>query len=472
MGITRRTFLQSAGATLGSLALPRQGFTAAAPPFELRAAVTRQAIRDGAQTEVWSFNGVCPGPLLRFKKGQTVDVRLRNDLTHVTTVHWHGIRLDNAMDGVPHVTQAPVRVGDKFDYHFTVPDSGTYWYHPHQSSFEQVPRGLYGPIVVEEDKPLPVDREELWVLSDFKLDKANKPIEDYGRVLDFGSGGRVGNTITINGLAANASRKLALRPNERVRLRLVNAASARIFSLAFDGHDPIVVTYDGQSTAPHPIPGGVLVLAPGQRTDLVIDGTAGSKGTFAINDRRDGGTRLASIVYEGSPARAKALPLPEAVERNVLPEPDIAKATAHFLVFEGGMMGQPAIARVDGKALDVKQIMEQHGLTWTMNYTAQHEHAMMHEPLFRFDRGEHATIKMLNHTEYEHPMHMHGHFFKVLALDDQKLERPLWRDTVLLGPKGSCDIAFVADNVGEWMFHCHILDHAAGGMMGTLVVDS
>jgi len=126
---------------------------------------------------------------------------------------------------------------------------------------------------------------------------------------------------------------------------------------------------------------------------------------------------------------------------------------------------------VDGKALDVKQIMEQHGLTWTMNYTAQHEHAMMHEPLFRFDRGEHATIKMLNHTEYEHPMHMHGHFFKVLALDDRKLERPVWRDTVMLGPKGSCDIAFVADNVGEWMFHCHILDHAAGGMMGTLVVD-
>ena len=78
---------------------------------------------------------------------------------------------------------------------------------------------------------------------------------------------------------------------------------------------------------------------------------------------------------------------------------------------------------------------------------------------------------MLNHTDFEHPMHMHGHFFKVIAIDDKKLEVPLWRDTVMIGPKGSADIAFVAENVGEWMFHCHILDHAAGGMMGTVMVE-
>lgn len=469
MSLTRRQFLQTAGAAFGSMALPF-GARSAASPLELRAAISRQAIREGATTEIWAFNDACPGPLLRFKRGQAVNVLVRNDLPRVTTVHWHGVRVPNAMDGVPHVTQAPIRVGDRFEYRFSVPDSGTYWYHPHQSSFEQVPRGLYGPLIVEEDKPLPVDREEVWVLSDFKLDKRNRPVEDYGKVLDFGSGGRLGNAFTLNGTAAGAHRKLELRPNERVRLRLVNAASARIFHLAFNGHEPVVITYDGQSTPPHPVPNGVLVLGPGQRTDLVIDGTAGS-GNFAIMDKRDAGTQLATIAYAGSPARAKALALPEAVAPNDLPEPDIAKATAHFLVFEGGVLGQPAIGRVDGKALDVKQIMEQHGLTWTMNYTAQHEHAMMNEPLFRFDRGEHATIKMLNHTEFEHPMHLHGHFFKVFALNDRKLERPVWRDTVMIGPRGSCDIAFVADNVGEWMFHCHILDHAAGGMMGTIVVD-
>jgi FtsP/CotA-like multicopper oxidase with cupredoxin domain len=471
MHLTRRQFLQTAGAAFGTVALPSGLLAATQPVRELRAAVSRQAIREGAPTEVWSFNDSCPGPVLRFKRGETVEMLVRNELPRVTTVHWHGIRLPNAMDGVPHVTQAPIRVGDKFEYRFTVPDAGTYWYHPHQSSFEQVPRGLYGALIVEEDKPLEVDREELWVLSDFKLDKRNKPIEDYGKVLDFGSGGRLGNTFVINGVAAGKHRKLEMRPNERVRLRLVNAASARIFHLSFAGHDPIVVSYDGQAVAPQPIPNGILELGPGQRTDLVIDASAPSGSAFAIMDHRDKGTQLATIAYAGKPVRAAPLPMTRAIAPNALPEPDIAKASAHFLVFEGGVLGQPAIGRVDGKSLDVKHIMEQHGLTWTMNYTAQHEHAMMHEPLFRFDRGEHVTIKMLNHTDFEHPMHMHGHFFKVYALNDRKLAEPLWRDTVMIDPKGSVDIAFVADNVGEWMFHCHILDHAAGGMMGTVVVD-
>jgi FtsP/CotA-like multicopper oxidase with cupredoxin domain len=98
-------------------------------------------------------------------------------------------------------------------------------------------------------------------------------------------------------------------------------------------------------------------------------------------------------------------------------------------------------------------------------------HAMMHEPLFRMRKGEHVTLKMINNTEFEHPMHLHGHFFRVLALNDAPSRLREWRDTVVIGPRGNCDIAFVAENPGEWMFHCHILDHAAGGMMGTVVVE-
>jgi FtsP/CotA-like multicopper oxidase with cupredoxin domain len=115
--------------------------------------------------------------------------------------------------------------------------------------------------------------------------------------------------------------------------------------------------------------------------------------------------------------------------------------------------------------------MEQHGLSWTMNYTAQHEHALMHEPLFQFRKGEHVVIKMVNNTEFEHPMHMHGHFFQVVAVNNRPVKERLWRDTVMMAPRQDIDIAFVADNVGEWMFHCHILDHAAGGMMGTVLVE-
>ena len=142
MTLTRREFLQTAGAALGTIALPFGVRAAPGAPLELRAAISRQQVRAGAATEMWTFNDTCPGPVLRFKRGETLDAVVRNDLPRVTTAHWHGIRLPNAMDGVPHVTQAPIRPGDRFAYRFALPDSGTYWYHPHQSSFEQVPRGL------------------------------------------------------------------------------------------------------------------------------------------------------------------------------------------------------------------------------------------------------------------------------------------------------------------------------------------
>ena len=471
MEFTRRRFLQSAGAALGSTALPHAAFAAANAPIDLVPGVFRQQVRpNGAETATWAFNGTVPGPVLRFKQGEDAYLRVRNRLPRSTTVHWHGLRVPNVMDGVPNVTQEVIPPNGGFQYRFNCTDSGTYWYHPHQSSFEQVPRGLYGMFIVDEDKPLEVDREVLWVLSDFKLDDANQPVEDFGKVMDFGSGGRLGNTFTLNGTAAGAQRRLELRPNERVRMRLLNASSARLFTLEFAGHEPWIVSFDGQGIEPRKLTGR-LVLGCGQRTDLVFDGTGTAGTEYPVMDRRDEGTRIATVVYSGKPVRGSALGAPRAIAPNRHVEPDLARATQHFIVFEGGVLGAPAIGRIDGKALDVKTIMERHGLTWTMNYTAQHEHAMMHEPLFRFRKGEHTVIKMLNHTDFEHPMHLHGHFFKVVARNRNKVDEPFWRDTVMLGPREEADIAFVADNLGEWMFHCHILDHAAGGMMGTIVVE-
>jgi FtsP/CotA-like multicopper oxidase with cupredoxin domain len=115
-------------------------------------------------------------------------------------------------------------------------------------------------------------------------------------------------------------------------------------------------------------------------------------------------------------------------------------------------------------------MMEKHGLAWTMNYSAEHEHALMHEPLLHLGLGEHVMLHMINDTDYVHPMHLHGHFFRVIAIDGRRTERQEWRDTVIMGPRQLVDVAFVADNEGEWMYHCHILDHAAGGMMGTIGV--
>jgi FtsP/CotA-like multicopper oxidase with cupredoxin domain len=106
-----------------------------------------------------------------------------------------------------------------------------------------------------------------------------------------------------------------------------------------------------------------------------------------------------------------------------------------------------------------------------MNYSAQHEHAQMHEPILRLRRGEHVRLKLINDTEFEHPMHLHGHTFRVLSVNDRPERFRPWRDTVMIGPRGSAELGFVAANPGEWMFHCHILEHAAGGMMGTFVVE-
>ncbi len=477
MSFTRRQFLQTAGGTFSALAAPAMSRAAGAPTRgELATGVFRQRIRSsGPETLVWGFNGSTPGPLLRFRQGDPVDIRLSNALPQETAVHWHGLRVPNAMDGVPNVTQPPVPVSGTFDYRFRVNDSGTYWYHPHQSSFEQVPRGLYGMLIVEEAKPLQVDREVAWVLSDIKLGEDNLQVEDFGRMSDFGTEGRHGNVLLLNGAPAGPERSLELRPGERVRLRLLNAASARAFVLEFAGHSPWVVSYDGQGVAPHPLPGARLRLAAGQRTDLVLDGSGSAGQSFAILDHGrgagQGGATLARIAYGGRPVRPKVLGRPAPIAPNRLPEPLVGKATDHYLVFEGGANGAPAIGRVDGKALKVDEIMERHGLAWTMNYNAEHEHALMHEPLFNVKKGEHVTVKMINNTEFEHPMHLHGHAFRVLALNDQPNRMREWRDTVVVGARGSCDIAFVADNPGEWMFHCHILDHAAGGMMGTVIVE-
>ena len=472
MPLTRRDFVQWSSAAGAAALLPGVPHAATHPRFDLTAGVFKQRVRpQGAETEVWGFNGSVPGPVLRFAQGDKVDLHVVNKIPQVTTVHWHGLRVPNEMDGVPHVTQHPIELGGSFDYRFAVDDAGTYWYHPHQSSFEQVPRGMYGAFIVEEAKPVQVDRELIWILADYKLNDDNSQVEDFGKILDFAGDGRHGNVITLNGTAAGADRKLELRPGERVRLRLVNAASARLFRLEFTGHAPWVVSYDGQPVAPHPIPDGLLFLAPGQRTDLVLDGQAEPGRRWAVVDRRAPATQIASIEYAGKPLRAKPLGRPAAMAPNRHVEPRLGSATKHFLVFEGGVKGQPAIAQVDGKPLKVDDIMTKHGLTWTMNYTAQHEHAMMHEPLFYMRKGEHVQLRMVNNTNFEHPMHLHGHFFRVLAHNGKPTRLREWRDTVILGPRGHCDIAFVADNVGEWMFHCHILDHAAGGMMGTVIVE-
>ena len=476
---SRRHFLQTAAAFGASLALP----VAAAPTarkasrIELTPAEFKVALDPASlvRTGVWSFNQQFPGPLLRYRRGDTAHIAVSNQLPRETTVHWHGLRVPNGMDGVPGVTQVAIPVGGSFDYRFELRDSGTYWYHPHQASFEQVPRGLYGALIVEEDKPPQVDQDVTWVLSDIRLDDQMQQVEDFGRILDVANEGRRGTHRLVNGQLAGPERKIEVRAGERLRLRLINAASARIFSLSIEGHDARIVAWDGQGVTPQRVPADGLVLGPGMRVDLIIDCMGKPGQRFEVRDA--GRPRLASAVlgslaYSAQPAlRSKPLTTSIAVPPNALPEPKLGQASDHYIIFQGGMRGAPVIGTIDGKASRIQEIMAREGLAWTMNYNAQHEHALMHEPLLHLRKGEHVVLHMMNETDFVHPMHLHGHFFRVLAVNGVANPQREWRDTVMMAPRQSVDVAFVADSPGEWMYHCHILDHAAGGMMGTILVE-
>jgi FtsP/CotA-like multicopper oxidase with cupredoxin domain len=476
MAFNRRDFLTGTAALAGWSTLPAglvsaQEASHSSKAMTLRAGYVNQAVTSGGRpVNFWGFNDTVPGPILRYRKGDALNLVVQNDLTVDTAVHWHGVRVPNAMDGVPGVTQHPIKPGATFRYQFPVSDSGTFWYHPHQMSFEQVPRGLYGALIVEEAKPIEVDRELVWLFSDVKVDPNSQQVEDFGRVLDIANDGRLGNQVLLNGRAAGAAHEISVRAGERLRLRLINAASARIFRLSLPGHVLNVVAHDGQAITPYTA--SEIDLGAGMRVDLVVDclQAPGSRVVLGNSDRRSRGP-LATLVYrDEAPLRAKALGAPMQVQANALPEPDLKKATDHYIVFQGGMRGSPVIGLVDGKPAKIHEIMEKEKLAWTMNFSAQHEHALMHDPLLYLDKGEHVLLRMINETDFAHPMHLHGHFFRVIAINGQANPRREWRDTVLMGPRESVDVAFVADNPGEWMFHCHILDHAAGGMMGTIAV--
>ncbi len=251
-------------------------------------------------TPVWCYNGRIPGPVIRVPQHSRLRIVVDNRLDQDTTVHWHGIRLPNGMDGVPGLTQAPIPPGGSFVYEFEVPDAGTFWYHPHFNSSEQVGRGLSGALIVEEVDPIAVDRELLWVLDDWRLDGADLVREDFGQMRDKSHSGRLGNTVTVNG---RLTPELAVRSGERVRLRLINTANARAFALDFAPHRPIVVAIDGQPVTPHEPPDGLVVLGAAMRADLILDLMQSPGTEVVVTDRfYRKPYPLARLVYTHAPA--------------------------------------------------------------------------------------------------------------------------------------------------------------------------
>jgi len=459
----RRSFLASAASIALAPLLPGSAYAGApAKEFRLVAVPVRLPIAGAPypETDVWCYSGQSPGPEIRVRQGDRVRIVVENRLPEDTTVHWHGLRVPNAMDGAPDVTQPSMQPGKSFSYEFPVPDAGTYWYHPHAHSAEQVGRGLAGAFIVEEPNPLPVDRDVVWVLGDWRLRRDGAISEDFNNPMEMSMSGRIGNTVTINGRVPS---RFVVRSGERIRLRLINAASARIFGLEFKDHRPLVIALDGQPIEPHAPHGGRVVLGPAMRADLIIDMAGAPASSASVIDTfyQDLAYKLVELAYGDEPPLATRIAgMPSTLPANTMPEPDLARAFRHEVTLTGGMMG--------GMGMGGGMGMMGHGGMWAINGVAAHGHNM--RPILTLDRGKSYVFAIDNKTAWYHPIHLHGHSFRVITRDGQPTRYREWCDTVLLAPRERADVALVADNPGDWMFHCHILEHQEAGMMSVVRV--
>ncbi len=404
--LSRRWFVAGAGMAITSIGLPT-GPRAEVASDGFRVLSARPgagAGRGEARPQVWSYEGTLPGPTLRLKRGGEARVRLVNELPEPTSVHWHGVRLPNAMDGVPHLTQPPVTPGTSFDYFFRPPDAGTFWYHAFAPG--QVDRGLYGALIVEEPEPADVDRDILLVLG-MPVDPGGSPPAPL---------------VLVNG---SVRPDIPVKAGERLRLRLINATSARGFALRVEGHSPWVMAFDGQPAEPFIARDGRIALGPGSRADLFVD-TLQSPGTMtSIRAGFPDEQPIARLAYEsGGSARAarRADPLP--LPSNPLPARIDLKSSLKV-----------ELALAGAKSLDPAG-----------------------PPLFTVRRGRAVTLGIRNPTGHPHAVHLHGHHFRLLdRLDDGW--KPFWLDTFVVAEQVE-RIAFVADNPGRWLIHCRRLEHA------------
>ena len=456
LSITRRGLLAGASVFMAARAMPVR---AAPSPFILTAAPGKASLlgAEAGPADVWAYNGAICGPEIRAKKGEEVVVRFQNRLDQPSTVHWHGIRIDNRMDGVANLTQPPVEPGAEFDYRFTVPDAGTYWYHPHSRTWEQVARGLSGPLIIEEDEPVDVDGDHVLHLTDWRVrDDGNIDIGSLGAPMDWSHAGRMGNILTTNG---QPEWSLSAAPGTRHRLRFINACNARILGVSVKGHRLTAIAVDGQPLAsPLDLGTAPFTLAPAQRVDVVLDltGKPGDRSDVIVtsgNAEVVAGTVTVSDALS-RPVRDTLLPLPA----NAVATP--GKTTRDILLaMDGGAMSWLSEATYKGQMLDGRTLAQDHNMFWAFNGVA----GMPDEPLFTAKRGETIRLDMRNNTAWPHAIHFHGHHGVEVARMRGRLQ-PGFRDTVLVDVDETVSVAFVADNPGKWMIHCHMLEHQAAGM--------
>jgi len=421
----------------------------------LTAAPGRLSLRGSTETEVLAYNGTIPGNMLHARVGDRVIVHFHNGLDQPTTVHWHGLRISDQMDGSPRV-QTPVPPGGDFTYDFRLPEAGTFWYHAHVNTIEQIDRGLYGVFVVHEATPPPFDRERILVLDDVRLTNTGEISPFLGSGPDVGRG-RLGNVLLVNGRADVT--RVTLPRHATERWRIVNASNARTFTLVFDDGSPLRVIGTDGGLLPVPYETTRLDVAVGQRYELDMRLDDPEHPTRTLQ------TLVATLVNDGG-IETRAFPLVEATTEGEVPPrpayvpppdirlPSLEPSAPDTLTWNlsGGLVD-------GGVQFTINDVPGHHDLD------GGHAHA-----LHRVDQGQPVLITLRSTVSPEHPFHLHGQFFQIVAPGGRAQEEPGLKDTVLVQGNQPVTILAYFENPGRWMYHCHIAEHAERGMMAEVEV--
>jgi len=419
----------------------------------------------GITATTWAYGGALPGKELRAKAGEVLRIHVENALPTETSVHWHGVRLHNAADGVPGLTQEPIAAAASYTYEFLAPDPGTYFFHPH--SGVQIDRGLYAPLIIDDPaEPGGYDHEWVLMLDDW-TDGVGKSPDDIlaefkaqngtvgtGMNHDMGGMDGMGNSplgdvgdiayphYLINGRIPRAPRTLTAKPGQRARVRIINAAADTLFRVALGGHVMTVTHTDG--FAVQPVETRALYLAQGERVDVVV--TLGD-GVFALVAAAEGKSGQGVIlVRTGSGA------VPPATVRPAELDTDPLLMTA-LMPADAARLSQREPDQIEQVTLNGQM----QPYAWGMNGTVFGSD----NPL-RTTSGSRVRLQMTNESMMAHPMHIHGHTWSLPA------NGGLRKDTVLVLPMQTITADLHADNPGKWAYHCHNIYHAEIGMMTSL----
>ena len=397
-------------------------------------------ISDGKAIKAWGFNKSLPGPVIRARKGDNVAVKVTNNLNEPTIIHWHGVRLPSVMDGTTDV-QKPILPGEEFVYQFEVPDAGTFWYHSHENETEQMERGMYGSLIVDDENDPIVDEDRIFMIDDMKLTASNDFKHGNGiqRWIERHDG-REGETVLVNG---KEKPMVDVSAGQVERWRFINASSARYFRLYLDGMPfKIMATDGGLLEQCHEVT--ELLIVPGERYDIVV-------GPF----------------LEGQTFNIDSLPYNRVTfvksKRTTFATVRVGESRTSRASVPSTMRAIPALAPQDAVPNRKVKLSVEPSLRNLIDFTVNNALHASDEPVMV---GELQIWEVSNTSLMDHPFHLHGFFFQVLEVNGEAPKYVSWKDTFNLAPRTKVKIAWMPDNrPGRWMYHCHILEHHEAGMM-------